>query len=180
MLCLKAGLFIAQCSGTCSFSPCSIHNHNALVNSVEKKICSNSGMCFVVLSCSNSTSAKWFALQYNLFHCCPKKSWYFVYFRNPTWVDMDCTECALLHESCPRSGSLSGYSLRGAHQSWALLPLQKKAALEKPCDSIAASAAWWQNADLSLALNSVMLSVNNYSLFSVTLILDFKCSTSCA
>lgn len=72
MLCLKAGHFFAQCcSDVCSFSPCSIHNHNALDNFIEKNIYNNSGTCFLVLNYSNSTSVKGFALQYDLFHCLP-------------------------------------------------------------------------------------------------------------
>lgn len=71
---------------------------------------------------------------------CPKESRYFLYFRDLTWVDLDCTACALLHKSSPHYDSLSGI-LPADHQSWVTLQLEKKVALEKPCVSVTASAA---------------------------------------
>lgn len=58
------------------------------------------------------------------------------------WVDLDCTECTLLHKSSPNYGPLQGYSL----QMWGFIGheyfyLLKIVALDKSCFSIAATAA---------------------------------------
>lgn len=65
-------------------------------------------LCFVVLVCSDSTSAQCYGLQYDPLSVCPTESRYCVSFRDLRWVDLVCPECALLHRPSLPQGCLAG------------------------------------------------------------------------